>query len=251
MLIEERRRAILKILEDEDRAVVRDLATRFHTSEITIRKDLKVLHRQGELERIHGGALPVKSRAPTYNSRQQEWHRQKEKRIAKAAAQMIGNNQVIVLDSGTTTTEIARQCRDLKNLTIITNALNIGTELANSPVEVIFIGGFLQKHSLSLVSPLAEDSLRKRRADFIFLTADAFDVSYGLTTPNPPEASMKRLMADLSRRVVVVCDSTKFDRRSLFLILPTVAVHDTITDKNISKRALMELREANIRVRLV
>lgn len=253
MLSEERRRAILEMIEEDGRVVVRDLARHFHTSLITIRKDLEFLHHQGQLQRTHGGALPVKSGALLDNTLQQKerLHRLEKTRIAVAALKMIGKNQVIILDSGTTTTAIARSCRHLKNLTIITNAVNIGAELADSPVEVILTGGVLRKNSFSLVGPIAEESLRKLSADIFFLAVDGFDVHYGLTTPNLLEARVNRAMAESSRRTVVVCDSSKFGRRSLSLIVPTSAVHETITDKNIPKRDLMTLREAQVEVTLV
>jgi DeoR family transcriptional regulator, aga operon transcriptional repressor len=253
MLSEERRRAILQAIQEEGRVVVRDLARRFHISVITIRKDLEFLHHQGQLERTHGGALPVKTGALMDSSIQEKerLHRQEKTRIAAAAARMIGKGQVIILDSGTTTTAIARSCRHVKSLTVITNAINIGAELADSPVEVILTGGSLRKNSFSLVGPLAEESLRKLSADLLFLAVDGFDVHYGLTTPNLLEARVNRAMAESARRTVVVCDSSKFDRRSLSLILPTSAVHETVTDKNISKRDLMMLREAKVEVTLV
>jgi DeoR family transcriptional regulator of aga operon len=101
------------------------------------------------------------------------------------------------------------------------------------------------------VGPLAEESLRKLSADMLFLGVDGFDVCYGLTTPNLLEARVNRAMAESARRTIVVCDSSKFGRRSLGLIMPTSAVHETITDKNIPKNDLKVLREAGVRVKLV
>jgi len=158
---------------------------------------------------------------------------------------------VIILDSGTTTTAIARACRHFKSLTIITNATNIAAELADTPVEVILTGGVLRQNSFSLVGPLAEESLRRLSADLLFLGVDGFDVRYGLTTPNLLEARVNRAMAESARRTVVVCDSSKFGKRSLSLILPTSAVHETITDRNISRTDLKALRKANIKVTVV
>jgi DeoR family transcriptional regulator, aga operon transcriptional repressor len=172
-------------------------------------------------------------------------------RIAAAAAQMIRHGQVIILDSGTTTMAIARACRAFKSLTIITNATNIAAELADTPVEVILTGGVLRKNSFSLVGPLAEETLRKVNADLLFLAVDGFDVRYGLTTPNLLEARANRAMAESARRTVVVCDSSKFGQRSLSLIMPTSAVHETITDKNIPKSDLKALKDADVEVRLV
>jgi DeoR family transcriptional regulator, aga operon transcriptional repressor len=253
MLSEERRRAIVEMIQEDGRVLVSDLARRFRTSVITVRKDLEFLHHEGQLERTHGGALPVKTGALLDNSllEKERLHRQEKTRIAAAATKMIGKGQVIILDSGTTTTAIARSCRHVKDLTIITNAINIGAELADSPVEVILTGGVLRKNSFSLVGPLAEESLRKLSADLLFLAVDGFDVSYGLTTPNLLEARVNRVMAESARRTIVVCDSSKFGRRSLSLILPTSAVHETITDKSIPKRDLLTLRKANVEVTLV
>jgi DeoR family transcriptional regulator of aga operon len=253
MLSEERRREILELLQADGRVLVSDLAGRFRTSLITIRKDLEVLHHQGELERTHGGALPMKTGALKDRSLQEKegMHRRQKLRIAEAAAHMIRHGQVIILDSGTTTTAIARACRHFKSLTIVTNATNIAAELADTPVEVILTGGVLRKNSFSLVGPLAEESLRKLSADLLFLGVDGFDVRYGLTTPNLLEARVNRAMAESARRTVVVCDASKFGRRSLSLILPTSAVHETITDKGISMHDLKALRKADVEVKVV
>jgi DeoR family transcriptional regulator of aga operon len=253
MLREERRRDILELLQAEGRVLVGDLAKRFRTSLITIRKDLEFLHHGGQLERTHGGALPMKTGAMKDISlhEKERLHRPEKMRIAAAAAQMIRLGQVIILDSGTTTTAIAKACRHFKSLTIITNATNIAAELADTPVEVILTGGVLRKNSFSLVGPLAEESLRKLSADLLFLAVDGFDVRYGLTTPNLLEARVNRAMAESARRTVVVCDSSKFGHRSLSLIMPTSAVHESITDKSIPKNDLKALREADVEVTLV
>jgi DeoR family transcriptional regulator, aga operon transcriptional repressor len=253
MLSEERRREILEILQSDGRVLVGDLSKRFKTSLITIRKDLEFLHHHGMLERTHGGALPLRTGALNDRTLQEKerLHRQEKMRIAAAAAKMIRSGQVVILDSGTTTTAIARACRDFRSLTIITNATNIAGELAGTPVDVILTGGVLRKNSFSLVGPLAEESLRKLNADLLFLAVDGFDVRYGLTTPNLLEARVNRAMAEAARRTVVVCDSSKFGRRSLSLIMPTSAVHETITDRGISRHDLKALREAKVEVTLV
>lgn len=253
MLSEERRREILELLQTEGRVLVRDLAKRYKTSLITIRKDLQVLHHEGGLERTHGGALPLKTGVMKDRSlvEKERLHRKEKLRIATAAAHMIRQSQVVILDSGTTTTAIARACRHFKSLTVITNATNIAAELADTPVEVILTGGVLRKNSFSLVGPLAEESLRKLSADLLFLAVDGFDVRYGLTTPNLLEARVNRAMAESARRIVVVCDSSKFGRRSLSLIMPTSSVHETITDKNIPRNDLKALRDADVEITLV
>lgn len=253
MLSEERRREIVELLRNNGRVLVRDLARRFRTSLITIRKDLESLHHQGLLERTHGGALPLRSGALQDQplAQKERLHRKEKLRIANAAARMIRQDQVVILDSGTTTTAIARGCRHLRGLTIITNATNIAAELADSSVEVILTGGSLRKQSYSLVGPLAEESLRKFSADLLFLAVDGFDVNYGLTTPNQLEARVNRAMSEAARRTIVVCDSSKFGRRSLSLIMPVSFVHEVITDRAIPRTDLKALREAGVEVKLV
>ena len=253
MLNEERRREILELLRNDGRVLVRDLSKKFRTSLITIRKDLESLHHQGLLERTHGGALPIRTGAlQDQTLREKErLHRPEKMRIAAAALHMIRPGQVIILDSGTTTTAIARGCRQLRNLTVITNGTNIAAELADSAVEVVLTGGSLRKNSFSLVGPLAEESLRKLSADMLFLAVDGFDVHYGLTTPNQLEARVNRAMSESARRTIVVCDSSKFGRRSLSLIMDVSMVHETITDRGVPKHDLRALRDAEVEVTLV
>src|SRR5467141_3317570 len=253
VLNEERRRAIIEILDRDGRVLVMDMARRFDTSQVTIRKDLEVLHAHGLVHRTHGGALPAREGAledPTLREKE-KLHRKEKLRIAASAAAQVKEGQVVILDSGTTTTCIARALRNFHNITIITNAVNIAAELSGAPVEVILTGGTLRKNSFSLVGPLAEESLRKLSADMLFLAVDGFDVRYGLTTPNLLEARVNRAMAEAARRTIVVCDSSKFGRRSLSLIMPASAVHETITDRKIAKPYLKALREADIEVTLV
>jgi DeoR family transcriptional regulator of aga operon len=253
MLNEERRRAILDAVNRDGRVLVKDLAQRFETSQVTIRKDLEVLHSQGAIYRTHGGALPVRTGAlldPSLREKEKQ-HRKEKQRIGAAAAQLVQEGQSVLLDSGTTTTMIARELRNFRNLTVITNAVNIAADLAGTAVQVILTGGILRENSFSLVGPLAEDSLRRLNADILFLGVDGFDIHAGLTTPNLLEARVNRVMVEIARRTVVVCDSSKFGRRSLSSIAPTSAVHQAITDNRISKTDLRALEEAGIEVTLV
>lgn len=253
VLNEERRRAILELVNRNGRVLVPELAQHFDTSQVTIRKDLEVLHKLRKLYRTHGGALPARDGAlddPSLREKEQ-LHSKEKLLIAEAAAHMVSSGQVIILDSGTTTTAIARALRNLHDLTIVTNAVNIAAELAGTSIEVILTGGTLRKNSFSLVGPIAEDTLRHLSADLLFLAVDGFDVSYGLTTPNLLEAKVNRVMVEVSRRTIAVCDATKFGRRSLSLIVPTAAMHEVITDRSIAKSDLQALRKAGIEVTIV
>jgi DeoR family transcriptional regulator of aga operon len=253
VLNEERRRAIIDALNRNGRVLVTDLAAQFKTSQVTIRKDLEILHAQGQIHRTHGGALPAREgmlEDPALRDKE-KLHRKEKLQIAEAATAMVTEGQVVILDSGTTTTAIARALRDRKNLTIITNAVNIAAELSGSAVEVILTGGTVRTNSFSLVGPIAEESLRRLNADILFLGVDGFDVQYGLSTPNLLEAKVNRTMMAVARSVVAVCDSSKFGRRSLSLIAPPSAIHHVITDRGIPKAQLATLKKAGIDVTLV
>ena len=253
MLNEERRRKILEIINEEGRGVVKELAARLQTSQVTIRKDLECLHSEGLLQRSHGGALPVRTGALFDPSlREKEKHRRREKqRIGEAAAALVKEGDCVILDSGTTTMAVARALRNRGRLTVITNAVNIAAELAGTSVEVILTGGTLRENSFSLVGPLAEETLGRLSADTFFLAVDGFDIHYGPTTPNLLEAKVNREMIKIARRTVLVCDSSKFGRRSLSQIAAPSAIHQIITDNKIPKGDLNELTEAGIKVTLV
>ena len=250
MLSEERQRAILEILGREGRVLVVDLAKRFHTSQVTIRKDLETLHARGHVYRTHGGALTARGSVledPSLLDKE-KLHREEKSAIAAEAVKLVSEGQVVILDSGTTTTAIARALRNFQNLTVITNAVNIAVELSGTNIEVILTGGNVRKNSFSQVGPLAEETLRKLRADLFFLGVDGFDVEFGLSTPNLLEARVNRAMMDVARRTVAVCDSSKFGKRSLSLLCPTASLHRVITDRGICKADLAALRKASIEV---
>jgi DeoR family transcriptional regulator of aga operon len=253
VLNEERRRLIVEILNREGRVLVGALARHFRTSQVTIRKDLEALQAHGRIHRTHGGALPARESAledPTLREKE-KLHRKEKLQIAAAAARMVREGQVVILDSGTTTTAIARALRKFENLTIITNAVNIAAELSGSSLEVILTGGTLRKNSFSLVGPIAEETLRRLNADILFLGVDGLDVHYGLSTPNLLEAKVNRCMMEVARIVVAVCDSSKFGRRSLSSIAPLSGVQQLITDRGIPKADLVAVRKMGLEVTLV
>jgi DeoR family transcriptional regulator of aga operon len=181
----------------------------------------------------------------------QKLHSQEKERIAAAAVELVQENQCVIIDSGTTTTAMAQGLRKFSRLTVITNAVNIAAELANVDFEVILTGGTLRKNSFSLVGPLAEEMLREIHADILFLGVDGFDPEVGLTTPNLPESRVNRAMVASAARVVAVCDSTKFGRHSLALIVPPQKIHVVITDSNLDPSYAEQLRKLGIQVILV
>jgi DeoR family transcriptional regulator, aga operon transcriptional repressor len=250
MLIDERRQHILRLLQSDGRVLVAELSRQLGISQITIRKDLDHLEGKGLIQRTHGGALPVQTGAlfdPSLQEKQKQ-HSHEKQRIAAAAVRLVQEGQCVMLDSGTTTTAIAQALRRFSQLTVITNAVNIAAELAGTNFEVILTGGTLRKNSFSLVGPLAEDVLEEMHADILFLGVDGFDVEQGVTTPNVLESRVNRAMVKAARKVVAVCDSTKFGRCSLSRIVSPAAIHQVITDKNVPQQIVEALQSQNIEV---
>src|SRR6185437_2128612 len=248
MMAEERRQKILSLLQTDGRVLVSNLSKVFNVSQITIRKDLDSLHSRGLVQRSHGGALPPSSSAlfdPSLEEKQ-KLHSAEKHRIAMAAVKMVSEGSCVMLDSGTTTAAIALELKKFAALTVITNAINIAAELAPTNLEVILTGGTLRKNSFSLVGPVAEDVLAEMHADILFLGVDGFDPEVGLTTPNLLESRVNRAMVGSAAKVVAVCDSTKFYRRSLSRIMPISALHHVITDHGVPQAVADALRKLNI-----
>jgi DeoR family transcriptional regulator of aga operon len=204
--------------------------------------------------RSHGGALRPQPLEEVPLAVKETRHHAEKVRIGEAAARMIREGETIMLDSGTTTAEIARLLPRLKlrSLTVITNALNIATEVAVQPnVRLVLIGGILRRTSHSLVGPHAEQILQGLNADRLFLGVDGLDPDIGLMTPDVLEARLNALMIQVSREVVVVADAAKFGSRSLSVIAKLEAVHKVITDRAVPKESVALLRARGVDVLVV
>ncbi len=253
LMIEERRRRIRELLREQGRVRVEALAARFGISQVTIRADLAILESVGALTRTHGGALSVLDADQPLDVKQLR-HRPEKQRIAAAAAALIQEGETIILDSGTTTAEIARQIRtlELQSVNVITNALNIAALLIDVPsVRLIVPGGILRRESNSLSGPMAETALGALRANRLYLGADAVDAQIGVMTPHLAEAELNAKMIGISQQVVVVADSSKFARRNIALIARVAQLHMLITDRAAPADAVAQLRERGVEVRLV
>ena len=250
LLVGERRRRICELLRAEGRVRVDALAFRFGTSQVTIRADLSTLEMAGALTRTHGGALNVPDADQPLSVKQLQ-HRAEKLRIAEAAAALIRDGETLILDSGTTTAEIARRVRnlDLQSINVITNALNIAAVLIDVPsVRLIVPGGILRRESNSLSGPMAEAALGALRADRLFLGADGVDAQLGVMTPHLAEAELNAKMIAMSRQVVVVADSSKFGRVCLHRILEPRGIGKLVTDAGISADTRAELVRIGIEV---
>ncbi|MEO7208400.1 MAG: DeoR/GlpR family DNA-binding transcription regulator [Steroidobacteraceae bacterium] len=253
LLVGERRHRILELLREQGRVTVEALASRFVTSAVTIRSDLTALEANGALERTHGGALLSEDDNDRPLAVKRTLHHAEKVRIAKAAVALIQSGETVILDSGTTTAEIAKQIRKLEGFTlnVITNALNIATLLADVPfVRLIMPGGILRPESNSLSGHMAEAALAVLQADRLFLGADGLDPERGVMTPHLPEAQLNAKMIAISRQVVAVADSSKLMRRNISLIARVDQLHMLITDSGAPLDVVAELKRRGVDVRL-
>jgi len=254
LLVEERRRHIRELVAERGRITVAELVAMFDISQVTVRSDLNALAEIGAVVRTRGGALAQRADEDLPIGVKQTLRRAEKMRIAEAAVQLIGEGQTIVLDSGTTTAEIAKQIRGLKlhSINVITNALNIAVLLAGAPhVTLIMLGGVLRPSSYSLGGPQAEAALQGLHADILFLGFDGLDPDIGVMTPHLLEARLNSRMLEIARSVVAVGDSSKIGRRSLSVIAKIEQVDRIITDAGAAPETVEALRARGAQVVLV
>lgn len=244
----QRRAAILQILTREGSVQVSSLVEQFGVSAVTIRSDLTTLEGQGLATRSHGGALLTRTPPAEQTIDQKDGlnHAQKE-RIGALAAGMVQPGENIIIDSGTTTISLARHLRAARDVTVLTNGLNIAWELAHAPgVDLIMTGGLLRKQSLSIQGAQAEATLQAYSFDKLFLGVDGFDLQFGVTTHHEAEASLNQKMVERAKKIIVLTDASKFGRVSLHRIVQLDRVHTVITDAGIGPEYSQGLRELGI-----
>ncbi len=246
---EERLDSILSMLEKDDRILTHDLTKKFNTSVVTIRKDLTILENRGFLRRTHGGAIKTKK---FYHglalSEKEKINLEEKMRIVKKAAELVADGDTIILDSGSTTCLLAREIKDRKNLTVITNALNIASELVDTDIRIILIGGSLIKDGLTMVGPLANTMLRQISANMVFLGVDGIDFTVGLTTPDIQEAYTSQVMMSVAGDVVLLADASKFKRRSLGVIAKVKEIDIMVTTNDLDETEKRYCEEHKINV---
>jgi len=246
----DRRDEIVRLLNENGKVKVEELSNQFDVSSVTIRNDLDYLEKKGIVHRTYGGALVRDIVA--YDSsltEKQKLHAEEKRKIGIKAAELIHAGDSIILDSGTTTRQIAVNIKEKNDITVLTNAINIAVELAAlENITVMLTGGTLRKKSYSLVGPEAEKTIKNYYFDRLFLGVDGFDLEVGLTTPNPLEAQLNRLMVQMANEVIAVTDSSKFGRRSFSFICELDEIDQIITDKDIPKQYTEGLKKRNISI---
>lgn len=253
MFPEERRKRILEIMNEQGRCRVANLAKQLAVSEVTIRMDLDLLEKQGLLSRTHGGAIlnPKTGYERAYREEESSFPQEK-KRIGERASELVSDGDTIILDVGTTVMEVARQIVRYKEITVVTNALNVAMWLENYPeIQVIVTGGTLRPTQHSLVNPYAQFVLERIYADVAFIGANGIDAHYGVTNVNIPEAEMKIGFLKASRRRILVADSSKIGNVARAKVGKLEDFDLLITDDQADPDQVLLLQEAGLPVELV
>ena len=252
MLAVERRRLIAENLRVRGVVSVGEMAGALGTTEITVRRDLRAMAKDGLLVRAHGGAVLPSAigREPSYSEKAHQAGAEKAS-IARMALGMITPGDSILVGPGTTTLALARLLGDISELTVVTNSLLVAQALMpSSKVEVILTGGTLRRSIHALVGPAAEDSVRALRASKTFISGNGFTAERGLSTPSPLVAATDRAFAGAAQQVVVLADHTKIGLDTMCQTVPVARVHTLITDSRADPAVLAAIREAGVDVRV-
>ncbi len=247
----ERLRAILNLIDTESTTAVDELASALSVSSATVRRDLAQLAGQGLVLRSHGGAVRV-DRGYELPIRYRETSQAGEKRrIGQAAAELVGEGAVVGVNGGTTTMEVSRALATRRNLTVVTNALNIGAELALRPnIRLVVTGGIARTASFELSGPAAERAIQDYNIDVAFIGVDGVDPVSGCTAHNDSEALSNAALVRRAAKVIVVADHTKLGQVKFARICEIAAVNILITDSGASGDRVAEFEAVGVDVRL-
>jgi DeoR/GlpR family transcriptional regulator of sugar metabolism len=207
---------------------VAELAESFGVSEMTVRRDLRTLARDGKLERVRGGAVRA-SEEPPFEETEVERFDAKD-RVGAAAAALVEDGQTVMIDIGTTTLQAARHLHG-RDISVVTSSLAVYEELVSDPaIELLLPGGLVRRNYRSLVGVIAEDSLRKLRADILFLGTSAVDADLGVWDTTMVEVPIKRAMIEAAARVVLLADHEKFAMAGLVWVTDVGSLDRIVTD---------------------
>lgn len=251
MLVAERRRKIVELVNERLSIRVSELSDIFSVTEETIRRDLEKLEQDQLLSRSHGGAVSIEKEATDVPFVVREITNSDEKKaIAAEAVKWIEPGEQIVLDASTTAWYMAQELPDMP-LTVITNSIKVALELSKKEqIKVISTGGMLLANSLSYVGPLSERSLDSYYVNKLFLSCKGVHLS-GLSDSNEWQAILKKKMMDIASQVILLADSSKFGVKTFAHISELTRIHHVISDSNIPAEFHKELEEKAIPVTIV
>lgn len=248
MLQNQRRDKILELIREDGHAKVMDLSRIFKVTEVTIRQDLEHLEKEGSIVREHGGAFLKNIDLNVRNFSLQNQENINEKMmIARKAVEYIHDGEAIILDSGSTTTEIAKLLTGYNNLTVITNALNIALILgAQSGITVVVTGGEFKAPTLSLTGQKAADFFQNLHVDKLFLATAGIALKSGLTYPGISDICVKRAMIESANEIYLVADSSKIGKNAFASLGALSLINYLITDSKIKKEDVDWLKNYDV-----
>jgi DeoR family transcriptional regulator of aga operon len=249
----ERRTEIYEIVRRDRKKGVNELSDMFKVSCVTIRSDLRILEENGYILRSNGAAMPnVGLVTELHIKEKQTLNCEIKRKIGKVAASLIHEDDSVIIDSGTTTKEIVPFLKHVKNITVMTNGLDIAVDLSSiNDINVLMPGGKLRKDALSFCGSQAEQSLKNYSFRKFFLGVDGFDLRAGITTHNEQEASLNRLMCDISAEVIALADSSKFNKHSCHMIRAFGDIDILISDSGIPQEYVKKLCDMGVEVIIV
>lgn len=248
MLKEERQQYLLDTLKREGKVIATDISLALNVSEDTIRRDLNELADAGLLRRVHGGAVAKALTEPAYGSRSQQQVETKSS-IAEAAARLAQDGQVILLDCGTTTTRLAQLLPDTLRATVITNSPPAAMALAEHPyLDVILLGGTLNKATLATIGAETAAALSRFRADICFLGVNGLHPEAGVTDFSYEEAQLKRIMIENSASVVALASADKLGTVAPFVLAPVASLTHLVTEAAVSGAELQAYADVGISI---
>lgn len=250
MLPNQRREKILEMIREDGHAKVLQLSKIFKVTEVTIRQDLEKLEKDGFVEREHGGAYLKNIGLNVKNIALQNQENLTEKAaIAQKALEFIHDGDTIILDSGSTTTEIAKLISGFKNLTVITNSLNIALILGADPeINLVLTGGEFKAPTLSLTGQKAADFFNDLHVDKLFLATAGITLKSGLTYPSISDICVKRAMIESANVVYLVADSSKIGKSSFASLGALSLIDYLITDSKIKQEEIEMLQKNDIKM---
>jgi DeoR family transcriptional regulator, aga operon transcriptional repressor len=248
--ITDRHQLILQKLKEEGQVNIQALSDLMEVSGVTIRKDLKLLEDKNLLFRTRGGGSITNPYTIERPINEKELIKADEKqKIAKAALALIGQNDSIIIGSGTTVFQVAHFLHPSKQLTVITPAVKVTMELCNRPnVEVLQLGGLIRPNSSSVAGAYAETILENISCGILFLGVDGIDLDFGFSITNLTEASLNQKMIESAQVIAVLADSSKFGRRGLGRVCSLDQVQYIITDNGVQPKTVAQLEERGIKV---
>lgn len=225
---------------------VSDLATSFGVSEMTVRRDLRALARDGKLERVRGGAVKASSEPPFEETAVERY--EAKDRIGAAAADLVEDGQTVMIDIGTTTLQAARHLHG-RDITVITTSLAVFEELVPDPaIELVLPGGVVRRNYRSLVGVIAEDALRKLKADVLFLGTSAVDAQLGVWDSTMVEVPIKRAMIEAAECVALLADGDKFAMAGLVWVTDARSIDQIVTDVPLPAACRPAIEESGVEV---